>query len=201
MSMEMAYRVGYGLYLNITNRCSSSCTFCVRNSYDSVGMSDSLWLDHDPTAEEVIEAIKSKRLHTYHEVIFCGFGEPTCAMDVLVEVATWLKENTELPVRLNTNGQGNLINGYDIVPELAGCLDAVSVSLNAPNAKRYQENTQSQFGEEAYEAMLDFTRECIDAGLDVAMTTVDTTLTSEEEIECQKICDELGVPYRIRGCA
>jgi len=196
--MEIAYRVGNGLYVNLTNRCSSACTFCLRQTTDTVGESDSLWLEREPTAKEAIDAIAARLPEGFSEVVFCGFGEPTCALDVLLEVGAWLKEHTSLPVRLNTNGQGNLIAGRDITGDLARCVDVVSISLNVPDAHRYQQIVRSQFGERSYGAMLEFARACAARGIDVVMTTVETTISAEDECECQRICDELGVRYRIR---
>ena len=109
-----------------------------------------------------------------------------------------MHETWGLPVRINTNGQGRLINGRDIVPEFAGLIDRVSVSLNAPTAPRYQELSQSEFGQEAFEEVLDFTRAVAGVVDEVTMTTVGTLLTEEEERACDEICRGLGVRYRIR---
>ncbi|MCI9673933.1 MAG: radical SAM protein, partial [Enterorhabdus sp.] len=129
---------------------------------------------------------------------FCGFGEPTEAWEVLKPVAAYVKEAFRLPVRVNTNGQGSLICGRDIAPEFAGLVDAVSISLNTPNPERYAELTRSRFGEVAFPAMLDFAREVKSFVPEVTMTTVETTLTPEEEDACRAICEDLGVNYRIR---
>ena len=131
-------------------------------------------------------------------MVFCGFGEPTEAWEVLKPVAAYVKEAFRLPVRVNTNGQGSLICGRDIAPEFAGLVDAVSISLNTPNPERYAELTRSRFGEVAFPAMLDFAREVKSFVPEVTMTTVETTLTPEEEDACRAICEDLGVNYRIR---
>ena len=198
-AMTMLYEVYDGLYVNLTNRCSCRCTFCLRSQGESVCGSDSLWLEREPTFEEVRDEFAKFDMSRYDEVVFCGFGEPTEAWEVLKQVAAYVKETYGLPVRVNTNGQGSLINGRDIAPEFAGLVDAVSISLNTPNPVRYAELTRSRFGAEAFPAMLDFAREVRRYVPDVTMTTVETTLTPEEEAACRAICDELGVTYRIRG--
>ena len=197
-AMTMLYEVYDGLYVNLTNRCSCRCTFCLRSQGESVCGSDSLWLEREPTFEEVRDEFAKFDMSRYDEVVFCGFGEPTEAWEVLKQVAAYVKETYGLPVRVNTNGQGSLICGRDIAPEFAGLVDAVSISLNTPNPERYAELTRSRFGAEAFPAMLDFAREVRRYVPDVTMTTVETTLTPEEEAACRAICDELGVTYRIR---
>ncbi len=165
---------------------------------DRVGESDSLWLDHEPTAEEVTAEFAKFDMDAYDEVVFCGFGEPTEALPVLLDVAEFVKDTYHMPVRLNTNGLGNLIWGRDITPEFEGLVDTVSISLNTPDPERYLELTCSSFGEGSFDAVLDFARLCVSHGLKVVMTTVETTITREEEAACQKICDGIGAGYRIR---
>lgn len=120
------------------------------------------------------------------------------AFDVLKEVARWAKENTALPVRINTNGQGSLINERDITSELEGIVDTVSVSLNSPDADEYLALTRSKFGEQAHPAMLEFARRTAGYVSVVVLTTVGGTITHQQERACQELCDELGVSYRIR---
>ena len=127
-SMTILYKVHNNLYINLTNRCSSSCTFCLRQNRDSMEGSDSLWLEHEPSYEEVIDAFKNVNVDDYDEIVFCGFGEPTERFDVLVKVAKYIKETYNKPVRLNTNGQGNLINKRNIESELEGIVDTISIS-------------------------------------------------------------------------
>ncbi len=196
--MEILYKVHRGLYVNLTNRCSAACTFCLRQTMDHVGQSHSLWLEREPTADEVKAAFEAWDLSQFTEIVFCGFGEPTCALPVLLEVAAWLKTKTDLPIRVNTNGQGSLIAGRDISGELAKCVDTVSISLNDPDPARYQALVRSRFGDAAFPGMLDFAQKCVAAGLHVVMTTVDTTITHEEEDQCRAICQKIGADYRIR---
>lgn len=197
-AMTILYEVHNGLYANLTNRCSCACTFCVRQTDDSVGKSDTLWLEHEPTFEEVMAAFDDFDMSKYEELVFCGFGEPTEAFDTLKRVAAEAKRRWNIPVRVNTNGQGSLINERDIAPEFEGIVDTVSISLNTPNAEEYLKLTRSRYKEQAFPAMLEFAREVKKYVPNVVMSTVGTTITHEEEEQCQTLCNELGVTYRIR---
>lgn len=196
--MTIVYKVHNNLYVNLTNRCSCSCVFCLRQNRDHMEESDSLWLDHEPTLQEVKDAFAKEDMSQYEEVVFCGFGEPTERMDLLLEVATFVKKNYQKPIRINTNGQANLINGRDVAPELKGLVDTISISLNTPNEEKYNEMVRSIYGDKAYGAMLDFAREAKKYVPNVVLSTVDTTLSKEEEEQCRQICEKLAVTYRIR---
>jgi radical SAM enzyme (TIGR04100 family) len=196
--MEILYKVHDNLYVNLTNRCPYSCTFCLRQTMDRIGESDRLWLEREPSAQEVIAEFDKFNMDDYNEVVFCGFGEPTEAFEVLKEVAAYVKKKYNKPIRINTNGVGNLINKRDIVPELKGIVDTVSISLNDPDKKKYAELVRSKFGEDSFDEMLSFAKECTKYVPNVVMTTVDTTISHEEEEQCRKICDEIGAKYRIR---
>lgn len=197
-TMNIVYPVGTGLYLNLTNRCPCACTFCIRQRNEKFYVQDSLWLEHEPSFEEVQAALSSQDLNAYTEFVFCGFGEPTEALDVLLETARFLKLQTDKPVRINTNGLGNLINKKDITPLFEGLIDAVSISLNSSDPKIYTECVRPKFGEESHAAMLEFAREVAKYVPSVTMTTVSSTITHEDEEACRKICESLCVKYRIR---
>ncbi|MCR5387533.1 MAG: TIGR04100 family radical SAM protein [Treponema sp.] len=196
--MNIAYAVKDGLYLNLTNRCPCACTFCIRNEGDGVYGSSPLWLEHEPDFEEVKAALVAADYKKYKEIIFCGYGEPTEALDVLLETARFIKETSDAKVRLNTNGLANLIHQKDVTPLFKGLLDAVSISLNTSKADVYLNTCRPRFKEEAFPALLEFARLVKNHVPSVTMTTVSTTITHEDEDACQKICDELGVKYRIR---
>lgn len=197
-SMTILYKVHNNLYINLTNRCSSACTFCLRQTRDHMEDSDSLWLEHEPSVEEVKEAFSHVDVSAFDEIVFCGFGEPTERFDALIEIARFIKENYNKPIRINTNGQGDLINNRRIAPDMKGLIDTISISLNTPTADKYHAIVRSQFGDKAFDAMLAFAKDAKDYVPSVILSTVDTTLTKEEEAECQAICDRLGVTYRIR---
>lgn len=190
------YEFGDSIYINLTNECSNSCDFCIRNFKEGVGGSE-LWLEHEPNAAEVERALEKYDLSKYRAAVFCGFGEPTCAFDTMLEVAGWLKARG-VHTRVNTNGQANLINGItDAAARMAPVIDSVSVSLNASTAEKYQESCHSRFGEEGYTAMLDFVRDCVGAGIDTTVSVVD--LIGGKEVEaCGKVAESLGAKYRVR---
>lgn len=190
------YEFGDSIYINLTNECSNSCDFCIRNFKEGVGGSE-LWLEHEPSAAEVESALEKHDLSKYRAAVFCGFGEPTCAFDRMLEVAAWLKARG-VHTRVNTNGQANLINGItDAAARMASVIDSVSVSLNASTAEKYQESCHSRFGEEGYRAMLDFVRDCVREGIDTTVSVVD--LIGEREVEaCGKVAESLGAKYRVR---
>ena len=197
--MTISYVLGGNLYLNITNKCNCACVFCVRNLSDGVGDGGNLWLEHEPTSAEVIEDIRKRDLSKYGEVVFCGYGEPTESLDVLLEVCRFLKGSyPEIPVRLNTNGLCDLSHEKQTAPMLKGLVDAVSISLNAPDSKRYREVTNPVFGEEAFDAMLGFAKSAKEVIPDVMFTVV-SVLTEEELSRCKSLAASRGIPLRVRG--
>ena len=197
-AMTVFYEVHDNLYVNLTNKCPCACVFCLRQTRDHMEESDVLWLEHDPSMEEIIEESKKFDMSKYNEIVFCGFGEPTEAIDNLLKTAKYIKDNFGKKIRINTNGLGNLINGRDITADMEGLVDTLSISLNTPDPVRYNEIVRPKFGIGSFDAMLAFAKEAKQYVPNVVMTTVDTTLTKEEEEKCRKICDELGVKYRIR---
>ena len=188
---------GKSVYVNLTNRCPCSCTFCLRQTKE-MQESNSSWLKEEPTVDEVIKEFQKYDLNDFKEVVFCGFGEPMERVDDVIQIADVLKlYRKDLPIRINTNGLGNLIHQRDITPLLKGCIDIVSISLNAPDAKEYLELTRNKFGNESFQAMLDFAKECLKYVPHVVMSVVD--IIGQEKIEkCQKICDDIGVKLRVR---
>lgn len=196
--MEILYKVHNNLYVNLTNKCPCACTFCLRQNTDHVGESGRLWLEREPSADEVIAEFSKFDMEQYQEVVFCGFGEPTEAIDVLLQAAAFVKKTYNKKIRINTNGLGNLINGRDITPDFEKIIDVVSISLNTPDADHYYELVRSKFGYQSFEAMLDFAKKCVSHVPQVIMSTVETTITKEEEARCQAICDSIGATYRIR---
>lgn len=196
--MTIVYKVKNGLYINFTNRCPSNCTFCLRNDKDAVYGSAPLWLEREPSVEEVKAAIDAEDMAQYEEVVFCGYGEPTERLDDLLEVAKYLKEKYGKKVRVNTNGLSDLINSKDTSPLFKGVVDVVSISLNTPDKVKYFEITRNKFGIDAFDSLLEFAKNVKQYVGHVVLTTVSTTITKEEEELCKNIADSLGVEYRIR---
>lgn len=199
-AMTILYKVHNNLYVNLTNRCPCSCTFCVRQNMDTVSSIDdrSLWLEREPELDEILAEFDKYNLSDFEEVVFCGYGEPTERLDVLVQVARYVKERFGSRVRVNTNGMADLIWGRDTSSDFEGVVDTVSISLNSPDPVKYQEVVRCRFGDKSFHAMLEFARNVKKHVPQVILTTVDTVLTKEEEERCAQICREIGVTYRIR---
>jgi radical SAM enzyme (TIGR04100 family) len=193
---DILYTYGDEVYANITNKCDCNCTFCIRKNGDSVGDAQNLWHQQDPSLQEILDAMDQFDFSSYDELVFCGYGEPTCALDNLITSAKYAKEHFKLKIRLNTNGLANLYYGRDIIPELAGVIDTVSISLNAPTAEKYQAVTRPQLPN-AFEGLLSFALECKKYIPDVKLTVVDV-LPPEDIQASQKLADELGIFLRVR---
>jgi len=193
---DIIYYEAYGnLYLNITNRCSANCVFCIRDFSDGV-YGYNLRLSHEPTVDEIISELETLNLLKYKEVVFTGFGEPTIRLNEMLEVTRYLNERN-IVIRLDTNGHAELIHpDRNVISELkeAG-LSAVSVSLNAESEELYNELCRPIY-DNSYEAMLDFTKEALDAGMQTRMTVVGVP---EIDIEkCERIAQDLGADFHVR---
>ncbi len=193
MSETLIYRIGGAVYINLTNKCTNNCTFCLRETHDGVE-GYHLWLKKDPEAAEVIAALENES--DVSESVFCGLGEPTMRLETLLEVAAYLKSRGS-HVRLNTNGQGSEYAGRDIAPELKGLVDVVSISLNASDAAKYDAICKSIYGEEGFEIMLGFAKSCIEQGIETVLSVVDV-IGDEEVAKCQKIAADVGARLRVR---
>lgn len=185
------------IYVNLTNRCSCACTFCLRNTKE-MAEKNSLWLKREPSVEEVIAEFEKYDLKEFHEVIFCGFGEPLIRIDDLLKLAAYLKgRRKDLKIRINTNGLSDLTHKKRTAPMLKNLIDTVSISLNASNAEEYLKITRNEFGIEAFAAMLKFAEDCKAYVPNVVMTVVD--VIGEEEIAaCRAVCEGIGVALRVR---
>ncbi|MFA4875134.1 MAG: TatD family hydrolase [bacterium] len=190
---SIAYRIRNSLYLNITNRCNMACRFCPKfTDYEVKGYY--LRLPHEPSVEQVFQAMGQPE--QFDEVVFCGYGEPTLRLEVLKVIAARMKARGVKRVRLNTDGLANLVYGRNVLPELAGLIDAVSVSLNAPDAPGHSNMCPSKYGEAAYAAVCEFIREAKKNIPEVVATVV--AFPGLDIEACRKRADELGVPLRVR---
>lgn len=196
--MEILYKVHNNLYVNLTNKCPCSCIFCLRQTMDRIGESDRLWLEREPSVDEVIAEFDKYNMDDFGEVVFCGFGEPTEAFDVLKETAKFIKANFKNKIRINTNGLGNLVNGRNILPEMKGLVDTISISLNNPHKDEYNRLVRSKFGDVSFDEMLGFAKEAVKYIPKVVLTTVATTISKEDEEKSAQICKDIGAEYRIR---
>ena len=196
--MTITYPVSTGLYVNMTNRCPCACTFCIRNHKDHVFESDTLWLDREPTVQEICESLDTWNLEEFEEIVFCGFGEPTVRLYDLLDVARYIKSKSDIKIRINTNGLADLIWNKSTASELNGLIDTVSISLNATNKQDYLEIVRPKFGIESFDAMLKFTKDCTQYASSVIMTVVDVVTTKEEQEKCKEICESVGAVFRVR---
>ena len=196
--MTITYEGRNSVYVNITNRCPCNCVFCLRHNKDHVFNASSLWLEREPTVEEICDSIDSWDLTKYDEIVFCGYGEPTERLDDLLKVASYIKSNKKVKIRINTNGLADLICGEKTAHKLEGLIDSVSISLNATNEDDYFKSVRPRFGIRSYGAMLDFARDCVKYVPEVVMTVVDVVTTKEEQELSRKICDTIGATLRVR---
>ena len=198
---DIIYTLEGGTYFNITNKCPCSCSFCIRKKGDAVGSAKRLWFDKEPTFDEIRAAIDSYDFSDVDSAVFCGYGEPTNALENLLKTAKYIKTvKPSIKLRLNTNGLSDLINGRPTAKEICECIDIISVSLNDPDSEQYDKITKNIFPGKAFDAMLKFTRDCVEQGNEVHMTVVD--VISPENIEkSRKICEELGAKFIVRSYA
>ncbi|MGN0305896.1 MAG: TIGR04100 family radical SAM protein [Lachnospiraceae bacterium] len=196
---EIIYTYHNQVYANITNKCNCNCEFCVRSLHDGVGEADNLWMKGEPTLGEIKEAMDNFDFSHFQELVFCGYGEPTCALENLLAAAAYAKEKWGLTTRLNTNGLANRYHGRNVVPELAKVIDRVSISLNAPDAEKYQRIVRP-IHENAFADMLAFADLAKEAFVHTQLSIVD--VLAQEEIEaCRRLADEHGIYLRIRKFA
>ena len=203
MSETLVYLLDGKVYINLTNKCTNKCIFCLRQDKNDV-CGQEMWLDNENfTADDVIEQLKitfENFNQPYDkEITFCGYGEPTLKLDILKTVAEFIKNNyPQIPVRLNTNGHANYIYKRNIVPELKGIIDVISVSLNASNEIEYDELSQPNF-KGAYEEVKKFIKACADAGIETVASVVDGYKGCHLDTQtCEKIAHDLGAKFRVR---
>ena len=198
---DIIYTLEGGTYFNITNKCPCACAFCIRNKRDAVGSAKRLWFDEEPTFDEIKAAIDAYDFSGVDSAVFCGYGEPTNALENLIKTAKYVKSiKPSIKLRLNTNGLSDLINGRPTAKEICDCIDIISVSLNDPDSEKYDKITKNIYPGRAFDAMLKFTKECVELGNEVHMTVVD--VISAENIEkSRKICEDIGAKFIVRSFA
>lgn len=201
--MVIAYPVRSGLYVNLTNRCPCACEFCLRKNGPGIYGSGDLWLDHEPSVEEVIASVDSHLKaapEKFTELVFCGYGEPTERLADLLKVAAHVRVLApKLPIRINTNGLADLIHARPTAEDLRGLVDTVSISLNTHDPEEYFRVCHPKFGPESHAAMLAYAKSCVSVVPKVVMTVVDEPVTSKANQEkCRAIAEGLGATLRVR---
>ena len=200
--LNLVYTLEGKIYINLTNLCPNRCVFCIRNNVNEIE-GRNLWLENENfEASDVIEQFEEiiSQNPTAQETVFCGFGEPLLKSEILLQTAKYIKEYyPDIKIRINTNGQGNLIAKRDLIPELKEYIDAISVSLNAENQDKYNKISKPADKENAYTAVTDFIKECSETGIDTTATVVSGFPNCDIDIaECEKICLSLGAKFRVR---
>lgn len=197
MSNILVYSLENKIYINLTNRCTNDCIFCLRKDKDDV-CGQKLWLDNeDFSADDVITQLKNFKLSK--EVVFCGYGEPLLKLEILKKVAKYIKDNySDTKIRINTNGHANFIYKRNIVPELVGIIDEISVSLNAADSAEYDELSQPKF-DNAYDEVKKFIKCCSESGIKTDTSIVDGYKGRRLDVDkCKEISNELGAELRVR---
>jgi len=191
---KIVYQIRNSLYLNITNRCSNLCTFCWKNASFVVKGHD-LELSREPDADELLRAVGDPK--EYDEIVFCGFGEPLLRLDLVKTVAAELKKKGAR-IRIDTDGQANLVYGRNILPELKGLVDSISVSLNAESAEKYHRLCRSPFGLKGFQGVVDFIREAKKVIPEVTATAV--AMPGVDLQACRRLAEqELGAKFKRRA--
>ena len=198
--MTITYQVKNSIYVNLTNRCPCACTFCLRNNAQGVYGSDSLWLEREPTVDEVEKSLSEWDYSRFREVVFCGYGEPTERLDALLEIAKWMKgRDPSLRIRVNTNGLSDLVNGKPTAAMFEGAVDCLSISLNTDDPGEYLAVCRPKFGAAAYPALLQFAKEAATHVPEVVMTVVDEPVTdAAKQARCRALAECLGARLRVR---
>ncbi len=189
---QITYKLKNSLYINLTIRCNADCVFCDRKG-EAVIKGHNLRIEKEPTVSEVIDQIADPK--KYDEIVFCGYGEPTIRLDAIKDIARWVKDHGG-KTRINTDGHGNVINKRNIVPELAGLIDSVSISLNSTDSKQYGELMRID-GQKYFSAMIEFAKEAVKALPKVVMTIVDLSEVDKERAR-RLVEDEIGAIFQTR---
>ena len=192
-STKIAYKIRNSLYLNITNNCSNRCTFCAKFE-DFTVKGHNLLLNAEPSFEEIMDAIGTPDKEI-DEIVFCGFGESLLRLDLVKQVSDVLKKRG-FKIRINTDGQANLVHGKDILPELKGLIDCISVSLNAADSVTYGRLCNTPFGDEGFDAVCGFIRQASQYIPKVVATAV--TIPGVDIEACRALAEELGAEFRVR---
>lgn len=197
MSNILVYELENKIYINLTNRCTNDCIFCLRNDKDDV-CGKTLWLDNENfSAKDVIAQLDNFKLS--NEIVFCGYGEPLLKLEILKEVSKYIKEKyPDTKIRINTNGHANFVYKRNIAPELKGLIDEISVSLNASTSKEYDELSQPKI-ENAYDEVKKFIKCCSEAGIKTVTSVVEGYKGRHLDLDtCEKISTQLGAKFRVR---
>ena len=195
--MTIFYKFEGKLYANITNKCPCACVFCLRKNGDSVADNDSLWLEREPDIDEIIKAFDEFDKTGLSELVFCGYGEPMERCDVLLEIAKYVKQTTDMTIRINTNGLVDFINPAFDPYKMRYLIDSISISMNAPDPESYLEVTKPKFGLPSFNSMINFAQ-TVKSIVPTVMFTVVDVISPEQIEQCKELAEGLDIPLRIR---
>ena len=196
--MALTYVINHSLYVNITNLCTNRCEFCVRDSLNPPELFRGLKLDREPTLAELMADVSSHNLNNFSEIVFCGYGEPTCRLYDMLEICKMIRERSDTPIRVNTNGHASMILGEDTAPAFRGLVDCVSISLNAADSDTYNRLCHPRFGESTFPGVVKFAREVSKHVPKVIFTVVRGTIPDEDIERCEQIAQGIGAGFRVR---
>lgn len=192
---KRTYIIDKSIYINLTNQCSNDCVFCVRNG-EYLNNGDGMWLQKEPTSDEIIKDLEKYDFSRYEEVVFCGYGEPTYKINEIEKIGKYLKDR-KIKIRINTNGQGNLIHKKDITPIICKYIDIISISLNEVTREKYQKICRSIYGEKAYDSIIEFAKLCVNQKKEVILSVVNI-IDKKDIQQAKRIANTLGAKLRIR---
>ena len=201
MTDTYVYLLDGKIYINLTNRCTNDCVFCIRSLKDDVAGANLRLSNENVKIEDVISQLNKFDNINGNEIIFCGYGEPLIKLNLVLELSEYIKKNySNVKIRVNTNGMANLVHKENVISKLAKNIDAISVSLNADNEKLYDEISQPEEKyKNSYEKVKEFIKGCSDAGLETTATIVTGYKNFKPDVEkCEQIAKSLGAKFRIR---
>lgn len=190
---SVIYQIRNSLYVNLTDRCTLACQFCPKHNGSTEVQGHELYLSQRPEVSNIIKQIDNPA--QYDEIVFCGYGEPTLRLKALLEIAHWVKEHKG-KTRINTDGLGSLFHKRDIVPELAECIDSLSISLNAQNEAVYQQHCLPALPG-SFAAVQAFIKRAAELIPDVKVSAVNG-LDGVDVIQCREITESLGAEFKQR---
>lgn len=196
---NLVYLLDGKIYINLTNNCTNDCVFCIRSIKEDVVGANLFLNTENVQAEDVIAQLEAMKDKLSPEIIFCGYGEPMLKLDVLKQVAKYIKEKyPQTILRVNTNGHANLVYKRNVLPELKGLIDKFSISLNGETEEVYNELSKPHI-ENAYTAVKEFIKEAVKEGFDTTATIVTGYKNYKVDMQkCIEITKDLGANFRER---
>lgn len=194
----ITYVIKNSLYINITNHCTNKCEFCINEKCGGDIRIEDLVFEREPSLDEIQFEITSSNLNKYNEIVFCGYGEPTCRLYDMLSTCKKIREATTTPIRVNTNGHASMIMGEDTAPLFKGLVDCVSISLNAPDSDTYTKLCHPRFGDDSYIGVLKFAREIVKYVPEVWLTVNGDSISEADIARCADIAANIGVKFRVR---